>query len=370
MSGNYKKVVKMKNDLYKILALTPYPIDDASSRYRIFQFIQPMLKHNISISVHSIITSRVYKNRTSGKGMRILDYSSLFCQIFIRFYLVIFSKADVIILSRDFMPVFRRQMHWIFAKIIHTPVIFDFDDAVFVNFPIDELLLASVAITPGNQYLADYAKNINPRSNIQVIPTVVDTDYYKPQSESKVVTGPIIIGWIGSESTYKYYLMPKLDFLVTIAQQYQARVHIVGPITIQQDVISKGAVFLEWSLSTERDYIAAFHIGIMPLFDDRFTRGKCAFKIIEYGAFGIPSIASKVGANETVILQGETGFLVDSDLDWEIALKHLLTSPKLRAIMGSKARDHVKSRYSLESQVSVWVQLIQVVVTQSKTGKV
>lgn len=359
----------MKNNPYKILALTPYPIDDASSRYRIFQFIQPMLKHNINISVHSIITSRVYKNRTNGKGMRALDYISLFYQILLRFYLVIFSKADVIILSREFMPVFRRQMHWIFAKIIHTPVIFDFDDAVFVNFPIDKLLLASVAVTPGNQHLADYAKNINPESNIQVIPTIVDTNYYKPQSELKIVTTPIIIGWIGSESTYKRYLLPKLNFLVEIAQQHQAAVHVIGPITIQDDVTNKGAVFLEWSLSTERNHMAAFHIGIMPLFDDRFTRGKCAFKIIEYGAFAIPSVASKVGANNDVVIQNETGFLVNSDLDWKIALIQLLTSPELREIMGKKARDHVVLKYSLMSQVPVWVELIKTVVHQNKAKK-
>lgn len=356
----------MKNNYYKILALVPYPIDGSSSRYRIFQFVQPMLKHNIRISVHSIMTSKVYKTRTNGQKLEVLDFISLFYHIFSRFFLVLFSHSDAIILSREFMPVLRRQMHWIFARIIRVPVIFDFDDAVFVDFPIDELLGVSDAITPGNQYLAAYAKTINPQSDIRIIPTVVDTDYYKPQFEIGVTTTPVVVGWIGSESTYKRYLLSKLRFLVEIARQHQAVIHVIGPITIQGDVIDKGAVFLEWSLSTERDNMAAFHIGIMPLFDDRFTKGKCAFKIIEYGAFAIPSVASKVGANIDVVVQGETGFLVDSDSDWEIALTQLLTSSDLRETMGAKARKHIVSSYSLTSQISVWVELIKTVVHQNR----
>jgi glycosyltransferase involved in cell wall biosynthesis len=356
----------LKNNSYKILALTPYPVEGSSSRYRIFQFIKPMLEYNINISVHSIMTTEVYKTRTNGQKMKITGFISLFYSVIVRFYLVFFSHPDAIILSREFMPILRRQMHWIFARIIRVPIIFDFDDAVFVDFPIDELLDISDAITPGNQYLAAYAKTVNPKSDIRIIPTVVDTDYYKPQFKPGVKTTPIVIGWIGSESTYKRYLLPKLRFLVEIAQQHKAVVHVIGPIPIQGDVIDKGAVFLEWSLSTERDHMAAFHIGIMPLFDDRFTKGKCAFKIIEYGAFAIPSVASKVGANIDVVVHGKTGFLVDSDLDWEIALTQLLTSSELRETMGTKAREHIVSSYSLTSQISVWAELIRKVVNQNR----
>ena len=124
-------------------------------------------------------------------------------------------------------------------------------------------------------------------------------------------------------------MAPKLEFLVDIVKRFDGLVHVVGPITIKNDVESMGALFFEWSLATERDHMGAFHIGFMPLFDDRYTKGKCAFKIVEYGAYGIPSVASKVGANVDVVVQGETGFLVETDEDWEEALQKLLMESNL-----------------------------------------
>ncbi len=357
-----------KNNFYRILALTPYPIDGSSSRYRVYQFVKPLLEYHIRVSTHSIMTSSVYKTKMSHQKLGILDFISLSYNILLRFCLVIFTRPDVIILSREFMPILRRQTHWLFSKIVSVPVIFDFDDAVFTEFPIDDLLRVAVAITPGNQFLADYAKTINSGSQIQIIPTVVDANYYQPQPEKQTLS-PIVIGWIGSGSTYWRYLAPKLVFLLKIATKFQAVVHVIGPITIRDDVVSKGAVFLEWTLMSERSQMAGFQIGVMPLFNDRYTKGKCAFKLIEYGAFGIPSVASNVGANKDVMVDGETGFLVDSDSDWDAALSQLLINPELRATMGAKARDRVVSNYSLESQLTSWVDLIETVVKKEYQKK-
>ena len=352
-------VKKMKK--INVLALLPYPIDGSSSRYRIYQFIKPFLEFNIRVSVHSIMTPNVYERKIRGQKLGLLEYFSLFRQMLLRIILVLLSRTDVIILSREFMPSGRAWAHWLFSKLVRVPIIYDFDDAVFTTFPIDDLLRVSIAIIPGNQFLADYAKQINPKARVLVIPTVVDTNYYQPQPNLHS-SSPVVVGWIGTESTYNRYLAPKLDFLVVVAKRFKAVVHVIGPVTIRDDVTCKGALFLEWSLSTEREHMAAFHVGVMPLFDDRYTKGKCAFKIIEYGAFGIPSVASSVGANLDVVVQGETGFLVDSDLEWQDALKKLLTNPELRATMGAKARDRIVSRYSLDSQVSIWADLIRTVV--------
>jgi glycosyltransferase involved in cell wall biosynthesis len=352
----------------KVLALVPYPLEGSSSRYRIYQFVEPMLQHNIAFTVHAIMTNSVYKNKMSGQKLGLSDYFSLFYQIILRFYLIMTKKFDIIIISREFMPILRRQMHWFFSKIVRIPVVYDFDDAVFVQFPIDNLLICAVAATPGNQFLSNYVKKINPKCKIQIIPTVVDTYYYKPQMKNRFLN-PLVVGWIGTESTYNRYLALKLDFLVEIAQRYQAVVHVIGPNIIREDVTSKGAIFLEWSLLTERDHMAGFHVGVMPLVDDSYTKGKCAFKIIEYGAFGIPSVASDVGANHEVVIQDKTGFLVNSDFEWEHSLSKLLTDSELRLKMGSLARDHIKSKYSLDSQISVWVNLIQEVIESNQAEK-
>jgi glycosyltransferase involved in cell wall biosynthesis len=264
------------------------------------------------------------------------------------------------------MPVMRTAAHWFFSVVVRSPVIYDFDDAVFTEFQIDNLIRVATATTPGNQFLANYVSSINSNTRIQVIPTVVDTSYYQPNSKNTESTG-LVAGWIGTESSYKRYMAPKLAFLVGIVKHFGAVVHVVGPITIQNDVEAKGAKFFEWSLATERNLMGAFHIGFMPLFDDRYTKGKCAFKIVEYGAYGIPSIASSVGANLDVIVQGETGFLVETDEDWEEAIKKLLTNPELRTTMGAKARERIVARYSLQSQVVVWADLIRTVVAENKS---
>jgi glycosyltransferase involved in cell wall biosynthesis len=133
---------------------------------------------------------------------------------------------------------------------------------------------------------------------------------------------------------------------------------VIGPQVIAADVTSKGANFVEWALGTEVERMSRFDVGLMPLFDDEYTRGKCAFKLIEYGAFATPSIASAVGANKDVILEGRTGFLVNADADWERAFEALLTDPSLRRAMGGAARERVLEHYSLKSQVPVWAELL------------
>jgi glycosyltransferase involved in cell wall biosynthesis len=354
----------MENKI-KILAFMPYPIDGPSSRYRVHQFVKPLADFQINVLAHSIMTPGVYRSRMQGKKIGINGYLSLVYKMTSRIFLIIFSKPDAIILHREFMPVMRTVAHWFFSKVVRVPVIYDFDDAVFTEFQIDNLIRVASAITPGNQFLADYVKSINPNVRTQVSPTVVDTDYYQPETDIKAAS-QLIIGWIGTESSYKRYMAPRLDFLVDIAKRFEAVVHVIGPVTVQSDVETKGARFLQWSLATERDFMKAFDVGVMPLFNDRYTKGKCAFKIVEYGAYGIPSVASSVGANVDVVVQGETGFLVETDEDWEEALQKLLTNPELRASMGVKARGRIVARYSLQSQVVVWADLIRTVVTENK----
>ncbi len=354
----------MENEI-KILAFMPYPVDGPSSRYRVHQFVKPLVESKIKVLVHSIMTPNVYRARMQGRKIGVYGYLSLIYKILSRIFLVTFSKPDAIILHREFLPVMRTAAHWFFSVVVRSPVIYDFDDAVFTEFQIDNLIRVATATTPGNQFLADYVTSINPQTRIQVIPTVVDTNYYQPNANN-TQSSELIAGWIGTESSYKRYMAPKLKLLVDIVKRFDAVVHVVGPITIQNDVESKGALFFEWSLATERDLMGAFHIGFMPLFDDRYTKGKCAFKIVEYGAYGIPSVASRVGANIDVVVQGETGFLVETDGDWEEALQKLLANPELRASMGAKARDRIVARYSLQSQVVVWADLIRTVVEENR----
>jgi glycosyltransferase involved in cell wall biosynthesis len=356
------------SNYYKALAFIPYPIDGPSSRYRVHQYIDFFKRNQILCITQSIMNRSVYLHRMRGNNLRFKDYADLCISMLYRLILIFFSKPDIIIVHREIFPFSRSFIHLFFTKIVKIPFIYDFDDAIFTEFDIDNLLRHAKAITPGNHFLSDYAKSVNSKTVIQVIPTVVDTQYYK-QRIKKSDSDNVIIGWIGTKSTYERYLSPKIAFLVKLAKQNSAQIHVIGPAPIRKHVVENGAVFLEWSLETECDHMAGFDIGVMPLFDDEFTRGKCAFKLVEYGAYSIPSVASAVGANLDVVVHNETGFLVNSDVEWESALVKLISNPLLRYQMGLKARERIVSRYSLESQVPVWVSLIERVIQEDRQQK-
>jgi glycosyltransferase involved in cell wall biosynthesis len=341
--------------MISIIVYLPYPIAGPSSRYRIYQYVKPLEQLGFKLSVHSIMTKSIYRNRALGNKDEAFDMFALSAQILKRFYAVLSKKNTITIVQRELSPIFRSKFHKFLASNIDGPLIYDFDDAVFLDFDISEIVKRANFIVPGNDYLMEYAQSVNPTAQTRVIPTVVDTGKYSPILKSK---DGLVVGWIGTESTYRIHLAPRLRQFVRLAGHHCAKISVIGPRTILQDVESKGAQFIEWSLDTEVEQMAQFDIGLMPLFEDAFTRGKCAFKLIEYGAFGTPSIASPVGANKNVVLNGQTGFLVDGDQEWEQAFETLLTNPVLRREMGDAARERIVEHYSLHSQVPVWAEIL------------
>jgi glycosyltransferase involved in cell wall biosynthesis len=339
----------------RISVFVPYPIEGPSSRYRIYQYAKPLQDFGFQLSFHSIMTKQVYQNRVNGKKSNVEDMLVLSKNILERIYKTLSTKNTITIVQRELSPVFRGVLHKFLAQSIDGPLIYDFDDAVFTEYDINEILKRANFLTPGNGYLLNYARKINTSAHATIIPTVVDTQKYMPQASK---TNDLVVGWIGTESSYKRYLAPRLKEFSRITQKYGAIISVIGPRIIAADVTSKGAEFVEWSLETETANMARFHVGLMPLFDDEYTRGKCAFKLIEYGAFATPSIASAVGANNSVILDKNTGFLVNTDQEWEQAFDKLLTDPRLRREMGDAARERVVEHYSLQSQVPVWAEIL------------
>jgi glycosyltransferase involved in cell wall biosynthesis len=254
------------------------------------------------------------------------------------------------------------------------PIVFDFDDAVFVSYksPTNGYLSylkfpgktrkiceLSSHVMAGNPYLADYAGNVN--KNVTIIPTTIDTDKYRPkQTENN--GGTITIGWSGSFSTVQH-LNTLRGALQKLAQKEIFKLRVIG--TPKYEIEGVNVEPLPWRSATEIEDLQAIDIGIMPLPDDIWSKGKCGLKALQYMALGIPTVCSPVGVNTDIIQDGENGFLADSEDEWIEKLSRLIHSPELRKNLGAKGRETVEQKYSAKSQVPRIYKIFESLVKQN-----
>jgi glycosyltransferase involved in cell wall biosynthesis len=234
------------------------------------------------------------------------------------------------------------------------PIVFDLDDAIFVSykspsngylsylkFPAKtaEICRLSAHIMPGNEYLRDYCSKYN--QNLTIIPTTIDTDKYtvveRPEPET------VTIGWSGSFSTVQH-LDTVRDVLQELAKTEKFRVRVIGTPNYKIPGVDTEA--MQWRSATELDDLREIDIGLMPLPDEDWSRGKCGLKALQYMALGIPTICSPVGVNSTIIKDGENGYLADGTAEWVEKLKLMLHSPELRRRIGMAGRKTVEDEYS------------------------
>ena len=249
---------------------------------------------------------------------------------------------------------------WFERKIARSsiPIVFDFDDAVFhayvspsngylsyLKFPnkTGEICRLSAHVMAGNQYLADYAKKYN--ENVTIIPTTIDTEKYQvaEKKDSELVT----IGWSGSFSTVQN-LDTIRGVLQELAKQEKFRLRVIGTPNYELSGVDTEA--LKWQSETEIEDLQQIDIGMMPLPDDQWSKGKCGLKALQYMALGIPTICSPVGVNSEIVRDGINGFLAGNKDEWIEKLKKLLHSFELRKKLGAAGRKTVEESYSARSQ--------------------
>lgn len=227
------------------------------------------------------------------------------------------------------------------------PVVFDLDDALYHNlFGLDRrrirrIMDLSRRIIVGNRYLADFAAEPD---KTDIIPTVVDTQRYAVRPDPD---GPFTIGWTGLSSNLRQ-LRPIAAVLERVLEQTGGRLLVLSDRLTGGWLKDLPVTFQRWSPETEVAALASVHVGIMPLADTPYNRGKCAFKLIQYMARGIPVVASPVGANPEVV-GTDAGFLSADQPAWRQALLALAGDPLLRKAMGRAARDRVEQHYSLDT---------------------
>lgn len=250
----------------------------------------------------------------------------------------------------------------LFERLIHqqrVPFVFDFDDAIFVSYRspsngyLSYLKFASKTRTicrlashvmVGNPYLADYARQVN--DNVTVVPTTIDTEKYRVRSR-ETTSGPLVIGWTGSYSTVQH-LDTLRGALQKLTETEQFRLRVIGTPTYECAPIEVEA--MKWRAATELEDLSAIDIGVMPLPDDNWSKGKCGLKALQFMALGIPTVCSPVGVNTDIIQDNENGFLAGSESEWVEKLRQLLRSAELRRRLGDAGRATVEQKYSAAIQ--------------------
>ncbi len=316
--------------------------------------------------------------RSKGWWLTKLSHT-LFCVLRRFVQLLFISRYDVVVIHREVFPFLIPLFeNWVTSR--HPHVFFSFDDAVHIghqnsavlNHPllyrmkygagINQVLRSSEGVIAGNRILAEHAREFN--SNVVVVPTVVDTarfEYRSPKPQSQALT----IGWMGSRSTVSYLrdLEPALRRIQSCFPDL-IRFNFVGAPEYQPDL--RNAASLPFRLDTEVADLQTFDIGLMPLPDTDWAKGKCAFKAIQYMAVGVPVIASPVGVTVDLIRHGSNGLLAKNSEDWLDALLSLIQDFDLRDRLSRAARRTIEERYSLH----VWGPRFAEVFDTGRTPKV
>ena len=340
--------------MIKVLGLSLYGELAASHRYRLKQYSSYLSKHGIELEIFSFLNDKYLNDRFLGKSPSITNLvSSGMSRLMTLYHQQEYACA---IVHCELFPLMPSLLE---SRILRIPYIYDFDDAWYLRYKqgslsnlsfilsdkIDSFIANAAAVTAGNLALASHALMHN--ENVIILPTIVDTDYYIDYSDKISNQDVFTIGWIGSVSTCQYLIemiapMEKLGLLINI------RLVIVGGSC--PDIKNIEIVELPWSIETEVNIIEQFDVGIMPLFDDEWSRGKCAFKLIQYMACGVPVVASSVGANIDLVTK-ECGFLVTDEEEWCSALLFLFHNVETRILMGKASRRQIVENYSTKSQV-------------------
>lgn len=324
--------------------LLGYGLDQPSFRHRMASIVAPLEAAGFQVRAERF-PSRRY-------GLRTWERRDLL------------RWADVVVLHQIKLSAIEARL----AASLSRCRVFDVDDAIYVRKPrrlgdpVDESIwrrrkFAATCrwvdvVAAGNDVLAAVAKPA--AHEIVVLPTSIDTSVYHASTAG--AADPPTIAWIGSPENLIYLEMIRPALARLAARHPTLTLRVIcsrfpdwPEIRIER---------IPWSTQTEAAALAAAHIGVMPLTDDAWSRGKCAFKLLQYMAASLPCVASPVGANTEAVLDGVNGFHARSIDDWEQALERLIVSAELRAQFGSNGHAHVERRYALRAYQAGYVALL------------
>ena len=332
----------------KLLYFSKTSFIGPSSRYRIYQYIPYLREAGIEVTVAPLFKEGWFRILELRSGSLRVAAKTLYAlmRLFVRIKDILrVGKYDLYCFEHQAFPYVPAFLEW-FAQKLNSNMLLEFDDAIFLTplhgKKMPHLIKMSKHVIVGNNFLRDYVLQFNPK--VTVIPTVVDTDRYKP-TKSYRSHGKVNIGWVG--------LAYNLPYVQKLEETLQKLKKEIGDFKFTV-ICSKGlaldrveVVFKQWSYDNEAKDIRNLDIGIMPLVDDEWAKGKCGLKLLQYMACGVPVVASPVGVNREIINDGENGFLAATDEEWFKNLSLLACNEALRRRLGQKGRETVEKHYSL-----------------------
>ena len=333
---------------------------------------QPALADNgIKLEIQSLLGDTYLRRRFAGDSFSIRELVVSYHQRIHALQQV--NGFDLAIVHLELLPFLPG---WLERRFLKIPFVYDCDDAFYLKYrqgrfrwlrplldtKIERMIAAAVAVTAGSSELAAYARRFN--NSVTVLPSVVDTDQMRPASSapSRNQNPHFTVGWIGSPSTAPY-LQQIVAPLQQLGRELPVRLLVVGgsaPTIPGVDVIEQS-----WSLEHEQSLMQEFDVGVMPLPDTAWARGKCAYKLIQCMACAIPVIASAVGANKDAV-PPTCGILVSTTDQWLVAFRQLAANPQLRKRMGASGRKWVEEHYSHRSALPVLTRVIRQAASSSQ----
>ena len=347
----------------KILFIFPYPWGVApSQRFRFEQYIPMLLERGIECDFHPFWSRSGWEVLyAEGKYVKKLFELKLG---FLRRWLLMFRlyRYDLVFVHREAAPLGPPVFEWIASRLWRKPLIYDFDDAIWLpntsevnrmaawlknHGKVRNICRWASRISTGNAWLAAWAADYN--SAVTINPTTIDLNYHDHRIRKGLQAGRRpVIGWTGTHSTARY-LHLLIPVFRKLAQQLDFEFLVISnqapPLSLPQ------LVFEPWDGRREIEQLSRIDIGVMPLEEHEWEKGKCGFKILQYMALGIPALASPVGVNSEIIEQGVNGYLCAGVGEWEEALRRLLLDEALCRRLGEAGRTTVERRYSVDANM-------------------
>jgi glycosyltransferase involved in cell wall biosynthesis len=366
-------MIESNRESPSVLLLTRYGRNGPSSRVRCDNYIPILERAGFHVTQAPFFDSEyidaLYSGRSYSRFNIIRDIAKrIRCLLSARRY-------DLIWIEKEILP-------WLPASFERNllggrPFVIDFDDAWHLNYSehrnfvvrrvlrrkLERLATHAASVIVSNSFLADWARKSGARRVVE-LPSVVNTKHYAVEPPSD---RPFTIGWIGTPVTQKYLQLVS-EPLRHMQRTFGAKVHLIGA---SEDFSIPGLTFerIPWREETEARELSRFHVGIMPLTNGLWEQGKCGYKLMQYMASARPTVASPVGFNQALVLDGHTGFFASSTEEWIHALSLLAAEPATAERLGQAGRRHVEENYSLQATAPRLIRILGDVVAASKARR-
>jgi glycosyltransferase involved in cell wall biosynthesis len=356
-----------------IFFLVPYPKGKApSQRFRFEQYFEVLKNEGVQYRVKSFYSNKTWDILHREGNVLLKITTILFSFLYRGIHVLRASTYSHVFIHREVAPIGPPFFEWIFKKVFKKKIIYDFDDAIWLpnyseantgfhklkNYKkVNQIISWASIVSCGNDYLAEYSRKINP--NVVINPTTIDTINYHnaslhiPNKDSDKV----VIGWTGTHTTAKY-----LEFLVPVLKELGDKYDFEFCIISNQkpDFDLTNMNFIQWNKETEISDLMRFDIGVMPLDNNKWAKGKCGFKALQYMSLGIPTIASPVGVNFKIVDDKINGFLCSTKEEWFNALDFLLEDKLHRSSMSQAAIKKIEDNYSVVSNSKNFISLFSI----------